>query len=95
MNLVGGGGIGFLILVFALKWLDRDRGEILRVLGVEREARIALLEQASKTCAEDRAQMRQKIDKLEEEVRGLLKQMVKVAASGKCGAECLSSEPGS
>lgn len=80
----------------ALKWLDKDRGSILRDLAQEREQRIKVLEARSLACEADRltlhgeiATMRSKHDELQVEIRGIMSSMLRHSNSGACGTECM------
>jgi len=73
VQLLTGAGAGVAALIFGLWWLDRDRRLILTSLEKEREGRITHIEEQNRLCAEDRVNLREKIDELQTEFRSLEK----------------------
>ena len=71
------GSTGALVaLVIAIKWLDKDRNRLLGDWKTERDARMTLIEDASRRCSEDRIELHKKVDALELEIRSMLKAML-------------------
>lgn len=54
IQLILGSGGALAVLVLGVKWLDKDRSKVLVALQEERDGRIKLLEDHSKSCNEDR-----------------------------------------
>ena len=71
------GSVGALgCLVFAVKWLDKDRDKLLKALTEERDGRLRLIEESNKQCADDRVILHRKLDEQDDEIKGLLKSMI-------------------
>lgn len=73
--LLGSGGV-FALLVLGLKWLDRDRDQIVQFLQTERTERITLLEKQSIQCSNDRIELHKNMTALQNEVRTLYKSII-------------------
>lgn len=84
-----GSGLGVALLVFAIRWLDRDRNKILGALEAERTKRVAALEESSAQCAEDRIHLHSQMANLQIEVRKLYADIASMAKTGHCDAGCL------
>lgn len=81
-------GLAFPLMVFAVRWLNRDRDKLLDSLNTERNERIHSLEAASERCASDRLQLHQEMRELQAEVRRLYDNMIR---RGNC-KECQSGD---
>lgn len=67
------GSTGALVaLILGLKWLDKDRNNILMDLKEERNGRLRLIELSNERCAEDRVLLHKKLDEQEKLIRELL-----------------------
>lgn len=67
-------------LVLGIRWLNKDRDGLVNALNEEREARIKVLEEASKRCAEDRIAMHREMSALQAEVRELYRRIASIVA---------------
>lgn len=90
------GGVVLAFCLAALKWMDKDRSEILVNLHKEREQRIIALEGRTKACEEDRiqlhvqmAQVQKAHNDLQTEIRHMMTSMLRSSTSGECSAGCL------
>lgn len=77
--LVGSTG-GIAALLLGLRWLNSDRDKLMQALTTERDARIKVLEEAAKRCADDRLVMHKEMSILQEEVRELYKRIAAIVA---------------
>ena len=71
--------VALAVLLFGIRWFMSDRDKVVAALNVERNARITALEESSKRCSEDRAELHKQICILQTEVRELLKAQIKEA----------------
>lgn len=78
-KLIVGSGGALAVLLFGIRWFMSDRDKVVAALNVERNARITALEESSKRCSEDRAELHKQICILQTEVRELLKAQIKEA----------------
>lgn len=76
-------GLAFPLLVFCLKWLEKDRDKVLVALQEERQHRIKALEESAEHCLEDRDELRAEMANLRNEVRGLYTQIINMRESSK------------
>lgn len=77
--LVGSTG-AVVALVLGLRWLNKDRDGLVQALNEEREARINVLEESSRRCAEDRIAMHREMSALQAEVRELYRRIASIVA---------------
>lgn len=85
LQLINSGvGLGVACLVLAVWWMAKINER-------ERNARIALLEQSSERCAADRMELHKQMGELQQEVRGLMKNMISASNAG-CGAHCMKDD---
>lgn len=77
--LVGSTG-AVVALVLGLRWLNKDRDSLVAALNEEREARIKVLEESAKRCAEDRIEMHREMSALQSEVRELYRRIASIVA---------------
>lgn len=73
LKMAAGAGLGTLLLVAAVWYLQRNNGILLGELKVEREQRIALLEADSKQCKADRLEQQKQITALQNEITNIYK----------------------
>ncbi len=73
LKLAAGAGLGTLLLVAAVWYLQRNNTSLLGDLKIERESRIALLEAESKQCKVDRLNLQQQISALYAEIANIYK----------------------
>lgn len=76
--LSGTGALGVLAMI--VSWLNKDRDKLVAALNQEREARIKVLEEAARRCAEDRLEMHREMSGLQAEVRELYRKIAEVMA---------------
>lgn len=88
-----GSGLGVALLVFAIRWLDQDRGKILKALDAERTKRVEVLEESAARCAQDRIELHSQMANLQAEVRKLYSDIAGMARAGHCDAGCLHRPP--
>ncbi len=78
-------------LVYAVKWLDSERAKLADQLSNERnaadlqlsnerDARMRVMEESNRQCAEDRTALRKVVDELQQEIRALLKEARSIKA---------------
>lgn len=67
-------------LVLGIRWLNKDRDGLVTALNEEREARILVLEEAAKRCAEDRMAMHREMAALQAEVRELYRRIASIVS---------------
>lgn len=70
-------------MIFGIRWLNADRDKLMGALAQERDARIRVLEEAAKRCAEDRIVMHKEMMLLQAEVRELYRRIASIV-SGDC-----------
>lgn len=67
-------------MVLGIRWLNSDRDNLMKALTVERDARIKVLEDSAKRCAEDRIEMHKEMAILQGEVRELYRRIATIVS---------------
>jgi len=75
IQLFGAFGFGVACLVIALKWLSKDRDEIVAQLQAERMTLLNRLEDEVTECRQDRARIQAELTQLQAEFRELLREI--------------------
>jgi len=71
------GSLGTLVcLVVAIKWLDKDRQELVKTLTEERDGRLSLIEESNRQCVNDRIALHAELREQRNEIKEMLKSMV-------------------
>jgi hypothetical protein len=85
------GSVGALAcLVLAVRWLTADRDKLATKLDTVQTARIVMLEEQAKRCAEDRQEQGKQLAILQSEVRELYKSMLAAAITDGASAKQLA-----
>lgn len=66
-----GTGLGTLLLILAIWWLNRSHDKLLSELQTERKQRFEVLERRSEICEEDRRELHKEIHGLQSKVAEL------------------------
>lgn len=71
-----GTGLGGLVLVMAIWWLQKSNAALLSELKMEREDRITSLENAEQACRVDRLELHKQVDSLHSQIVDIYKGML-------------------
>lgn len=75
MRMVLGSAGTLVCLVLAIKWLDKDRNSLTKLLTEERDGRIKLIEEQNILCFKDRAALHDELREQRKEINEMIKEM--------------------